>query len=109
MRVTSTDSQPCLPDRSSRSAPSLRVTLVEAEACHFCRDALSVLEEFAARYPLDLLRLDVRDADGAALMQRHRAAMSPLITVNGAFFSQGRLPRGKFQQLLDRHMAEAEQ
>lgn len=78
-----------------------RVTVVEAEACHFCEDASNALQELKALYPLELRIINARDAIGAGLMQEHRAAMSPLILVDDEFFSQGRLPRAKLQKLLE--------
>ena len=87
------------------AASLVQVTMVEAEACHFCADAHETLDAFAARYPIALTSLDARDPVGIALMQEHRAAMSPLILIDGEFFSQGRLPRGKFQRLLEQRAA----
>ncbi len=78
-----------------------QVTVVEAEGCHFCADASDALAAFATRYPLSITTIDARDPAGIELMQQHRAAMSPLVLVDGSFFSQGRLPRGRFQRLLE--------
>lgn len=90
---------------SCAAAVLVQVTVVEAEACHFCADAREALGDFTARYPIALTIIDAHEALGIELMQTHRAAMSPLILVDGVFFSQGRLPRGKLQRLLDEHMA----
>lgn len=78
-----------------------RITVVESEACHFCEDAHRALSELAARYPLDVETVDVRSETGQRLMQVHRASMSPLVLVDGEFFSHGRLPRRKLVKLLE--------
>ena len=76
------------------------VTLVEAPGCHFCVDAQAALAELARKHPL---RVDVVAADsdtGQRLIAAHRPAMFPLVLVDGAFFSAGRLPRRKLRALL---------
>ncbi len=85
--------------------PLAEITVVEAEACHFCHDARMALDELTADYPLRIRTLDMREPAGFQLMQEHRAALSPLILIDGAFFSQGRLPRGKIKQLLEARAA----
>ena len=77
-----------------------QVTVVESEACHFCDDARRVLIDLAAAYPLTIETVDVRTPAGTNLMQEHRASMSPLVLVDGVFFSHGRLPRRKLLKLL---------
>lgn len=76
------------------------VTVVYASACHLCDDAEAALAELAARYPLEITRVDVRSPQGAALVRRHRAPMNPLVLVDGRVFSWGRLPRRKLRRLL---------
>jgi glutaredoxin len=77
------------------------VTVVESPSCHFCADAHQALAQLAADgHEFRVVTLDVRDAAGQDLMRRHGAGMSPLVLVNGAFFSQGRLPRRKLTKLL---------
>ncbi|HWJ80623.1 MAG TPA: glutaredoxin family protein [Nocardioides sp.] len=78
-----------------------QVTVVESEACHFCADAQEALAEIARDHPLAIETVDVRSPRGSALMQRHRATMSPLVLVDGRFFSNGRLPRRKLRKLLE--------
>ena len=91
---------------------TVRVTVVEAPACHYCADALETLHSMALEManttadnpaPSTLLEIEtvnLRDPRGAALVREHRAAMSPLVLVDGEFFSQGRLPRRKLEKLL---------
>lgn len=78
----------------------VRVTVVESPACHYCADAHQVLEELANTYPLVVLTVDARSDAGRLLMAQHRAAMSPLVLLDGVFFSHGRLPRRKLTKVL---------
>lgn len=82
--------------------PSARVqvTLVHAEACHFCDDAGAALAEFAREYPLDIRLVPLESPEGMAAFADHRPAMSPLILVDGEYFSSGRLPRKKLRALI---------
>lgn len=78
------------------------VTIVEAPACHFCADAQEALSELAARFPLVVGTVDIRSSMGQFLVQKHRASMSPLVLLEGEFFSHGRLPRRN----LDKHLQQ---
>ena len=85
------------------SAPApepVQITVVESTACHFCDDAHRVLATLATSYPLSIDTVDVRSETGQALMARHRAPMSPLVLLDGAVFSSGRLPRRKLEKTL---------
>jgi hypothetical protein len=85
---------------SSPATEPVQITVVESTACHFCEDAHRVLASLAASYPLAIHPVDVRSETGQRLMARHRAPMSPLVLVDGAFFSSGRLPRRKLEKTL---------
>lgn len=87
-------------ESGAASVVTTQVTVVESEACHFCEDARRVMTDLAAAYPLTIETVDVRTPAGTKLMQEHRASMSPLVLVDGVFFSHGRLPRRKLQKLL---------
>jgi glutaredoxin len=80
-----------------------QVTVVTAPACHFCDDAQAALAELAIAHPLEVRLVDADSADGQALVARYRAGMFPLVLVDGAFFSAGRLPRRKLARLLAEH------
>jgi hypothetical protein len=95
-----------MPLRSLAFEP-VGITVVESQACHFCADAHQVLTELGTAYPLRIDTLDVRSEAGRALMTRHRAPMSPLVLLDGAFFSNGRLPRRKLERLLARRFSLA--
>lgn len=89
-----------------RAAPAaVLVTVVESEACHFCDDARRVLTDLAVDFPLVVDILDIRSETGRRLMAQHRAAMSPLVLIDGAFFSNGRIPRRKLARILDQRFA----
>lgn len=83
-------------------APSM-ITLVEATGCHLCEVAKSTLSVLAKTYPLTVQVVSIGDRCGRALMDQHRAPMSPLVLLDGEYFSSGRLPRRK----LERRLAEA--
>jgi len=44
--------------------------------------------------------LSIDDKAGRSLMEQHRAPMSPLVLLDGAYFSAGRLPRRKLEKRL---------
>lgn len=92
---------PTISQRARDAAPSsVLVTVVESEGCHFCADAQRALADLAVDFPLIVDALDIRSETGRQLMARHRAAMSPLVLIDGAFFSNGRLPRRKLAKVL---------
>ena len=76
------------------------VTLVEAPACHLCEDARSALAALARSYPMTVHVMSIGDKSGRALMDHHRAPMSPLVLLDGQYFSSGRLPRRKLERRL---------
>jgi len=76
------------------------VTVVEAPACHLCENAKSTLAALALTYPMTIQVLSIGSVQGGALMARHRAPMSPLVLLDGQYFSSGRLPRRKLERAL---------
>jgi hypothetical protein len=79
------------------------ITVVHAPACHFCADAREALTQLSQEFPIRV-ELVAADSDtGRALVGTHRPAMFPLVLVDGARFSTGRLPRGKLRALLAKH------
>ena len=80
----------------------VKVTVVTAEACHFCDDARAALAELAHAYPLAIHVIPAVGSEGQALLHAHSAGMFPLVLVDGAFFSTGRLPRRKLARMLSR-------
>ena len=84
------------------STDPVQVTLVTAPACHFCEDAQATLAELAQDCPLSVREVAAESSEGQALLHAHGAGMFPLVLVDGAFFSAGRLPRRKLARLLTR-------
>lgn len=80
------------------------VTIVHSPACHFCDDAEAALAALAEHYPLVVDRVDIHSDLGQALVREHRAPMSPLVLLDGTFFSFGRLPRRKLAALLEQRL-----
>ena len=76
------------------------VTVVHAPACHLCDDAVEALGRVAARFPLRVDVVEIESTEGRRLVAEHRPAMNPLVLVDGARFSAGRLPRRKLERLL---------
>lgn len=106
MRTRPRPTDPSTATRTVLAASPVRVTVVESEACHFCADAHQVLLEASANYPLEVRTVDVRSPEGEELMQTHRATMSPLVLLDGEFFSNGRLPRRKLVKALGQRFGE---
>ena len=77
-----------------------RITVVPSLACHFCDDADRALAELASTYVFDVERVPVESPEGGRLVAVHRPALTPLVLVDGEFFSAGRLPRKKLTRLL---------
>lgn len=77
------------------------ITLVHAEACHFCADAGEALEDLERTFAIEVHTVRADSEEGRSLVAVHRPAMSPLVLVDGQFFSHGRLPRKKLSRLLE--------
>lgn len=77
-----------------------RVTLVTAQACHFCDDAREALDGLGREYFLTVEETAAVSPAGRALLHEHGTGMFPLVLVDGKFFAAGRLPRRKLTRLL---------
>lgn len=85
------------------------VTLVTAPGCHYCDDAHTYLRSLIDDgAPIELGVMEATSEEGRSLLGVHRPAMNPLVLVDGAYFSGGRLPRRKLHALLQRRAAGAE-
>jgi hypothetical protein len=80
---------------------SLDVLVVSAPACHLCADAESALAELARTGSLTVRSVSASSEDGRRVVAEHRPGMFPVVLVDGALFSIGRLPRGKLRKLLE--------
>lgn len=76
------------------------ITLVSAPACHFCADARQALAELSLDHPIAINVVEADSDLGRSLVAAHRPAMFPLVLVDGAVFSVGRLPRRKLRARL---------
>lgn len=85
---------------------SFELTIVESPACHYCDAAKEVAAELSATYPMTVRVVGSRTPEGIALVQEHRAAMAPLVLLDGRFFCAGRLSRPKLRARLDRLIRE---
>jgi len=92
--------QPLAVRRPEQVGAPVLVTLVEAPACHLCEEAKSTLADVGLSYPLTVQVLSIGSEPGRDLMAHHRAPMSPLVLVDGEYFSSGRLPRRKLERRL---------
>lgn len=79
---------------------AVRITVVSAPACHFCDDAERRLDELGRRFAFEVEHLSVDSPEGRRLVAEHRPALTPLVLVDGAYFSAGRLPGKKLTRLL---------
>lgn len=79
---------------------AVRITVVPSPACHFCEDADRALADLADSFAFELERVPLETPEGTRLVAEHRPALSPLVLVDGAYFSAGRLPRRKLTKLL---------
>jgi hypothetical protein len=83
------------------------VTVVHSPACHLCDEAQEALSRLAEDFPVRVELLDSRTPEGQRLVRAHRSALFPLVLLDGAYFSAGRLPRLKLRRLLERRTVGA--
>lgn len=76
-----------------------------APGCHLCADAQSLLAGLGTAVEVE--RVEAISARGRDLLRAHRAALLPLVLIDGAWFSAGRLPRRKLERLLEQRGEEA--
>ncbi|GAA4063591.1 hypothetical protein GCM10023065_13290 [Microbacterium laevaniformans] len=94
--------------RTPATSPSARITVLSAPACHFCEDADAAIEAIGQDFAIEVEHLAIESPEGARLVAEHRPAMTPLVLVDGEFFSAGRLPRRKMIRMLSRRASDAE-
>jgi hypothetical protein len=81
------------------------VLVVTSPSCHFCDDALGLLEELAETTPLQMETVPLSSEQGRALLVRHRVPFPPIVLVDGEFFGYGRISRRKLEAHLMSLMA----
>ena len=82
-------------------AGAVNVLLVTSPGCHYCDDALQLLEEIGEATPLRVRTVPLSSEEGRALLVRHRVAFPPILLVDGDYFGFGRISRRR----LERHLA----
>jgi hypothetical protein len=73
------------------------VLVVTSPGCHFCDDALSVLDALAETCSLRIETALLSSEVGRKLLLRHRAPFPPILMVDGEFFGYGRISRRKLE------------
>ncbi|HVR78320.1 MAG TPA: glutaredoxin [Acidimicrobiia bacterium] len=81
------------------------VLVVTSPSCHFCDDALRLLEELAETTPLQIETVPLSSEHGRALLIRHRVPFPPIVLVDGELFGYGRISRRKLEAHLMSLMA----
>lgn len=81
------------------------VVVVTSPGCHFCDDALGLLEELAETYPLRRELVPLCSEVGRSLLVRHRVPFPPILVIDGEFFGYGRISRRKLEAHLVKLMA----
>jgi hypothetical protein len=84
----------------TRSPSPVEVTVVHAPGCHYCDEAVTALAALSSTVPLNVRVVELESDEGALLVALHHPAMNPLVLVDGAYFSSGRLPRKKLAKQL---------
>jgi hypothetical protein len=70
-----------------------------------CEDAQEALRGLVSQARIRLVTVPADSPGGIDLVARHRPIMFPLVLLDGAFFSAGRLPRRKLERRLGRLVA----
>lgn len=65
--------------------------------CHFCDDAVSLLEALAETTPLRIETAPLSSGVGRTLLVRHRVPFPPILMIDGEFFGYGRISRRKLE------------
>lgn len=86
----------------------LEVTLVTAEACHFCEDGQALLAEMSATYDISVRLIDMMSDEGRELVVAHRMPFPPLLLIDGTMFGYGRISSRKLDKYLASHASTLE-
>lgn len=87
--------------RGPEMGEAFDVVLVTSPGCHYCDEALNLIEGLAETYPLRLTTIPLCSERGRSLLTRHRIPFPPILLVDGEFFGYGRISRRK----LEAHLA----
>lgn len=84
----------------SDMAPSPEVLVVTSQGCHFCEDALRILDEISDSTPLIIETVPMDSDRGVELMVRHRVPFPPIVLIDRELFGYGRISRRKLMAAL---------
>lgn len=76
------------------------VVLLTKEDCHFCEQAKDVLARLRGEFSLHVREVALESEEGRSLALQSAAPFPPVVFVNGATFSYGRLSERKFRKAL---------
>lgn len=76
---------------------ALDVVVVTSPGCHFCDDALRIIEGLAETYPLRIATIPLFSEQGRSLLVRHRVPFPPILLIDGDFFGYGRISPRKLE------------
>ncbi len=85
----------------------IEVLVVTSPGCHFCSDALDVLEDLAKIVPIRVETIPLASEQGRSLLVRHRVPFPPILVIEDEFFGYGRISRRKLEQHLSGLASEA--
>jgi glutaredoxin len=76
------------------------VVLLTKEDCHFCEQAKDVLARLRGEYELHIREVTLESEEGRSLALESGAPFPPVVLLNGATFSYGRLSERKLRKAL---------
>ncbi len=76
------------------------VVLLTKEDCHFCEQAKDVLARLRGEYDLHVREVALESEEGRSLALDAAAPFPPVVFLNGATFSYGRLSERKLRKAL---------
>ena len=76
------------------------VVLLTKEDCHFCEQAKDVLVRLRGEYDLHVREVALESDEGRSLALEAAAPFPPVVLLNGATFSYGRLSERKLRKAL---------
>ncbi|MEX1126683.1 MAG: glutaredoxin [Acidimicrobiia bacterium] len=85
---------------------TIHAVVVTSPGCHFCDDALRLLDELAETRPLQIETVPLSSEQGRSLLVRHRVPFPPILMIDGEFFGYGRISRRKLEAFLGSKAAE---
>ena len=76
------------------------VVLLTKEDCHFCEQAKDVLARLRGEYDLRVREVALESEEGRSLALTSAAPFPPVLFLNGATFSYGRLSERRLRKAL---------